>query len=110
MKITALPIDVYRQAGAFSADTRDAAAASTTAGARKNGSVTLPVHAATAAETVAAGRGPSPFAGVLSTEEKNLLMKYFARFGDAAPAAPAYGVESRGNQAAFTGANLDVKV
>lgn len=109
MKITALPIDVYRQAGAFSTDKRDAAA-STAAGTPKNGTVTVPGNAVTGAGAVAAGRGPSPFSGVLSSEEKGLLMKYFARFGDETPAAPAYGGDSRGAQTAFTGGNLDVKV
>lgn len=108
MKINALPIDLYRQAGTVSANGRDSAGASTATG--NNGVVRLPAGSVSAAEAVSVTRGPSPFAGVLSTEERNLLVRYFARFGDDVPAAPAYGRESRGSQESFTGANLDVKV
>lgn len=110
MKINTLPIDLYRQVGASGANRRDAAGTSTATAAGKNGVVRLPAGSVSAAEAVSVTRGPSPFAGVLSIEEKNLLVKYFARFGDDMPAAPAYGRESRGSQETFTGANLDVKV
>ncbi|MDD4053125.1 MAG: hypothetical protein PHR28_14665 [candidate division Zixibacteria bacterium] len=110
MKITALPIDVYRQAGAFPTAKNDAAVTADAAKAQKTGVITLPGNKETKAGAVAAQRGPSPFAGVLSTEEKTLLVKYFARFGDDAPTAPAYGVEARTNPVTFTGINLDVKV
>ncbi len=110
MKITALPIDVYRQAGAFPAGKKDSAVAPDAAGAQKAGLITVPGSKEATAAAVAAQRGPSPFAGVLSTEEKNLLIKYFARFGDDAPTSAAYTVESRGNPVTFTGINLDVKV
>ena len=110
MKITALPIDVYRQAGAFPAGKNDAAVTPDAAGAQKTGVIRLPGNQETKAGAIAVQRGPSPFAGVLSDEEKNLLVKYFARFGDDAPSAPAYGVEARNNPVTFTGINLDVKV
>lgn len=110
MKITALPIDVYRQAGAFPAGKKDGAVTTDAAGTQKAGVITLPGNKDAKAAAVAAQRGPSPFAGVLSAEEKNLLVKYFARFGDDAPSAPVYGVEARNNPATFTGINLDVKV
>jgi hypothetical protein len=110
MKITALPIDVYRQAGAFPAGRNDAVVTPDAGGAQKAGAITLPGNTETKAGAVAAQRGSSPFAGVLSGEEKNLLVKYFARFGDDAPSAPAYGADSRSSQVTFTGINLDVKV
>lgn len=110
MKINALPIDLYRQAGTVSASGRDSAGISTATATGNNGVVRLPAGSVSAAEAVSVTRGPSPFAGVLSTEEKTLLVKYFACFGDDVPVAPAYGRESRGSRETFTGANLDVRV
>lgn len=111
MKINAAPIEIYRQASALTSgkttgpDQRDIGSA----GQTRTEVITLPGTNTASPPAVTVTRGPSPFAGVLSAEEKTLLVKYFARFGDSAEAAPGYTLEAKPHQPVNTGRTLDIR-
>ena len=54
-------------------------------------------------------KSPSLLSQVLSSDEKDLLVKYFARFGDEAPDSQVYNTDARTKAAPLTGIRVDVR-
>jgi hypothetical protein len=108
VKINAVPIEAYRQTAG--AATRHEATAGEQAGAERPDrpeTVTISNKNDAAAPRVRATVSPSLLEGVLSVEEKNELIRHFARFGDAGQEARLYGAGSR-TESASTGIRVDL--
>ena len=110
MKIATVQIHIYRQASTIASKRADDAAQNlpgTRSAASR--SVTLPSANPAEAASVTVPKGPSLLSGALSSEEKELLVRYFARFGDTVEAAPTYSPVARPAVAYLTGQKVDVR-
>lgn len=110
MKINAVPIEAYRQAAGIGVSKNETPAQEQTGARRPDRSekVTISNKSDAAAPSVQAPSSPSLLEGVLSVEEKNELIRHFARFGDAGQESQLYGTGSR-SESANTGIRVDVK-
>ena len=111
MRIHTVPVEAYRQAGAVTpkkAETESTGSAQLEKKAQPT-KIILPGGSQTEAGSIRADRSPSLLADVLSPDEKDLLVKYFARFGDSGATSPVYNSDSRQGKAPLTGLRLDVK-
>ena len=111
MKIATAPIEIYRQASAIASKKADDAAQNLpgSRGAAASRSLTLPSANPPEVAQVTVPKGPSLLNGALSSDEKQLLVKYFARFGDTVEAPPTYSPVARPAVAYLTGQKVDVR-
>ena len=111
MKITSVPIEAYRQAGDVAA--RKAEVGNRSADAAKESSkpnsITLPGKVAGEVDSLKIHQSPALLQGVLSPEEKNVLIQYFARFGDSMQSTQLYNPGAKISQSAQTGLKVDFK-
>ena len=109
MNINPLGVEAYRQAGDVTVKKGDSRkAASEAARSSTNGQVTLPGHSSADIGAVQAQASPSVLTNILSTEEKDLLIKNFARFGDKPAEASIYGTAAKTTASVVTGAKVDI--
>jgi hypothetical protein len=110
VKVNAVPIEAYRRTAGIGAR-RNESSAQEQAGAKRPGrpeKVTVTSSREAAAPSVQARISPSLLEGVLSAEEKNELIRHFARFGDTYQESQIYGSKERVDTAG-TGIRVDVK-
>jgi hypothetical protein len=110
VKVNPLGVEAYRQSGAMSkrGDSPNKAV-SDSAQSPHNIQITRPGGMTSAVNAVQTKASPSLLAGILSSEEKDLLVKHFARFGDKAAEGPTYSASTRINAPVVTGLKVDVK-
>lgn len=111
MKINSVPIEVYRQTAGVAPKQNQAPTRQQDGLQRadRKDVVSIPVGRESESLAVKAPVSPSLMEGVLSPEEKNELMKHFARFGDAQRQPPIYGSTAQTRAAVGTGYQVDVK-
>ena len=112
MAIRAVPVEIYRQTGE-SLSRKDSAGRREQVGIDRNYPVealTIPQESSTEDISLRVAQGPSLLRETLSTEEKSLLEKYFARFGDTPQDSPVYSTDARTRPLPLTGLKVDVKV
>ncbi len=111
MKINSVPIEVYRQTAGVASKQNQAPAREQDGLQRadRKDVVSIPVGRESESLAVKAPVSPSLMEGVLSPEEKNELMKHFARFGDTQQPSPIYGAGAQARAAVGTGYQVDVK-
>lgn len=111
MKINATPVDAYRKNGAqipvqkqqelnLGADTKQVSDLK---------KITLPDRSLNRPAAVKLDRGPSILSSILSSDERDLLVKHFARFGDAPDSTQIYGTDARERDSIETGIKVDLK-
>lgn len=111
MKIATVPLEAYRQSGDISRKSTTAGDKSADAAdkAAQIKTITFPGRASGEAESLKVRQSPSFFESVLTTDEKNELVKHFARFGDAAMSSQIYDPGARVGPSVQTGLNVDFK-
>ena len=109
MKVNPLGVEAYRQAGAMTRKGDGHQAVSDSAQPVKHIQVTRPGGAGPEINAVQSKTSPSLLTGILSSEEKDLLVKHFARFGDKAADGPIYSTSVKTNMPVITGLKVDVK-
>jgi len=111
VKIHSVPIEAYRQAAEISSRPSPGASQERP-GVDRAG---IPPASARAADMArdAVGMVAPPtsqiIGNVLSVEEKELLVKYFARFGDQQASTPIYGRDVQAKPTPIIGQKLDVR-
>lgn len=111
MKINNAPVDAYRQnAGQIPVRKQEELKSNTDSG-QVSGlkKITLPEGSVARPAAVKIDRGPSILSSILSSDERNLLVKHFARFGDAPDSTNLYGTDARERDSIETGIRLDLK-
>ncbi|MCP4567863.1 MAG: hypothetical protein GY841_09825 [FCB group bacterium] len=111
MKIASVPLEAYRQAGDVNARKanaghRNADAAKT---ASQSKSITLPGKVSGETDNLKVHHSPALLRSVLSTDEKDTLVQYFARFGDSSQTSQLYDPNARVGRTALTGQKVDFK-
>lgn len=110
MKIHAVPIEAYRQIAGTPVQ-KDQAAQPEQSRARRPDrpeKVIITGGLDRAVPSVHAAVSPPLLEGVLSADEKDMLLRHFARFGDAGEQSRIYGTGAR-TEAAGTGLKVDLK-
>jgi hypothetical protein len=110
VRINTVPVEAYRQASSQNLKKNEPAAEQ--ADAKRSASlekIILPGVNGAEAESLKIPSSPSMLEGVLSSEEKALLVRHFARFGDSQESSQIYGTNARVRAGALTGMKLDVK-
>jgi hypothetical protein len=110
VKIHAVPIEAYRQTAGVASKKNQALTQEQAESQRadRRDVVTIPVGRESESLAVKAPVSPSLLEGVLSSEEKDALIKHFARFGDSRQ-SQIYGAGAHAHAAVGTGAKVDVK-
>ncbi len=111
MKINSTPVDAYRiNSGQIPAQKQPEpssnAGSNQVAGLKK---ISLPGRANNRPAAVKLDRGPSLLGNILSSDERDLLVKHFARFGDAPDSTNLYGTDARERDSIETGMRVDLK-
>jgi hypothetical protein len=111
VKINAVPIEAYRQTAGVASKQNQAPAREQDGLQRadRKDVISIPVGRESESLAVKAPVSPSLMEGVLSSEEKNELIKHFARFGDVQKQSPIYGAGAQASAAVGTGYQVDVK-
>jgi hypothetical protein len=110
VRINTVPVEAYRQAGSQNLKKNDSAAEQPDAKrASSLEKIILPGVNGAEAASLKVPASPSMLDGVLSSEEKTLLVRHFARFGDSLESTQIYGTNARVRAGALTGMKLDVK-
>jgi len=110
VKINTVPVEAYRQIGKTEAGKNRSPQEKFDL--NRSGSsekITLPGTNDARAEGVRAKEAPSLLEGVLSPDEKDALVKHFARFGDNGNESPIYERGRQPGRQVGTGIRLDVK-
>jgi hypothetical protein len=110
VKIHAVPIEAYRQTAGITAQKNQAAPQEQSRAKRPDRpeKVTITGGLDRAVPSVQAPVSPPLLEGVLTAEEKDMLLKHFARFGDAGEQSHIYGTGARA-EAAGPGIKVDLK-
>jgi len=111
VRINTVPIEAYRQTGS-PASQKTGAETTEKFPLKRNqdaSTVILPGSNGVGTQAVQAQKSPSLLAGVLSSDERSLLVQYFGRFGDS-QAGPIYRNDPGARETVITGQNLDVTV
>ena len=111
MNISATPVEAYRQNSdqlvkKESGVKKDNVNASRSQQAEK---VTIPGKTTADKLSLKLEKSPSMLSQVLSSEEKDLLAKHFARFGDEVPNSQIYSTNARTKTTPQAGVRVDVK-
>ena len=106
MKINPVGVEAYRKAGAANSHERQAAIDASQVQAQAN--IILP-GTGTDIGSVRAQMSPSILGNALSLDEKELLTKFFARFGDKPAEPPVYGTRAQAKSQTITGLKVDLK-
>jgi hypothetical protein len=110
VRINTVPVEAYQQAGSQTLRKNESAAEQTDAKRPSSlEKIILPGVNGAEAESLKIPSSPSMLDGVLSSEEKTLLVRHFARFGDSLESTQIYGTNARVRAGALTGMKLDVK-
>jgi hypothetical protein len=110
VKINTVPVEAYRQtedlAGRKNQSVKDRAESSKAQTSQK---ITLPAINDVEVDGIKASMSPSLIGGVLTPDEKAMLIKYFARFGDTPETSQIYSTDARIRGGVQTGMTLDIK-
>lgn len=111
MKINTVPIEVYRQTAGVASKQGQAPPREKDGLQRTDRKelVSIPVGRESESLAVKAPVSPSLMEGVLSPDEKDALIKHFARFGDVKQQSQIYGAGAQTRAAVGTGYQVDVK-
>ena len=111
MKINSVPIEAYRQSAEITSRPNPTASHERPAvdGAGKPPAPARIADGAREAVGTAAPPTSQIIGNVLSTEERELLVKYFARFGDQQASTPIYGRDVQAKPTPIIGQKLDVR-
>jgi len=111
MKINTVPVEAYRQAGNTTVRRPHTEQGEPTAAGKSNrpDTITLPGANSAEAQSLKLNLSPSALSSVLSSEEKNMLVKHFARFGDGGQEAPTYGTDAKPSESQLTGLAVDLR-
>jgi len=111
VRINTVPVEAYRQANNLSAKKSEVGNKDSvdTQNASEVKTVTLPGNNQVEVSSLKIQRSPSLLQGVLSAEEKDMLSKYFARFGDSADSSGIYDPSAQESEVAITGSKVDLK-
>ena len=110
MRINTIPVEAYRRANESAAGKNQAAEEkSEIRKAPQTQKIFLPGVNTADAGSIKAPSSPSMLNGVLSSEEKTLLIRHFARFGDTPESSQIYSTDAQVRAGAMTGIKLDVK-
>ena len=111
MNISATPVEAYRQTNDQSIK-KEAGVKKDNTDSQKveqSDKVTIPGRRAADTLSIKLEKSPSLLSQVLSSEEKDLLVKYFARFGDETPDSQLYSLDARTKAAPQIGMRVDVR-
>ncbi len=106
MKINPVGVEAYRKANA--ANSHDRQNAVDASRAKSETSITLP-GAGVDVGSIRVPSAQSILASALSSDEKVLLTKFFARFGDKPEDPPVYGTRAQTKSQTRTGLKVDLK-
>jgi len=110
VRINTIPVEAYRRTNETVAGKKQAADEKPDIGkAPKTQKIILPGVNTAEAGSIKVPSSPSLLNGVLTVEEKTLLMRHFARFGDSPESTQIYGTNARVDAGTLTGIKLDVK-
>ena len=111
MKIHAVPIEAYRQTAGVASKKNQAPAQEQTGLQRtdRRDVVSIPIGRESESLAVKAPVSPSLLEGVLSSEEKDVLIRHFARFGDDQQQSTIYSAGTQTGASVATGTKVDVK-
>jgi len=109
--IKAVPVEAYRQANNYSAAKSETGKKEELdpKKASRSDKITLPGVNDAQVGSIKLEKPPSLLSGVLSSEERDLLVKYFARFGDTPESSQIYGTDARTSKTPATGFKVDLK-
>jgi hypothetical protein len=109
--IKAVPVEAYRQANDYSATKSEAGKKEKLDPKKTSQSdrITLPGVNDAQVASIKLEKPQSLLSGILSSEERDLLVKYFARFGDAPESSQIYGTDAWATSASETGLKVDLK-
>jgi hypothetical protein len=111
VKIHSVPIEAYRQTAEISSRPSPAASQERP-GVDRAGKPPTSARPADGARDAGGMTAPATsqiIGNVLSVEERGMLVKYFARFGDQQASTPIYGRDVQAQQTPVIGQKLDVR-
>jgi hypothetical protein len=110
VRINTVPVEACRQANEQTTRKNQATDEQSRPGRpAKTGKIILPGINDAEAGSVKVAVSPSLLSGVLSADEKLMLVRNFGRFGDSAQSSQIYSTDARIEAGAITGLKLDVK-
>ncbi|MCK5127145.1 MAG: hypothetical protein KAR42_12900 [candidate division Zixibacteria bacterium] len=109
MKINTTPVEAYRQSG--NQTLRKSPGAQPELDLNKaadKDKITIPGSGDNNVGSVHVAKSPSILSSVLSSDEKQMLTKHFARYGDAPESTRVYGTDARTHASGMTGMKVDL--
>jgi hypothetical protein len=111
VNVRTLPVEAYRQTNEQPVKKDGAVKKESIETGRSSPSdkITLPGKADVEAASLRLDKSPSLLSQVLSSEERDLLVKYFARYGDAPEDSQIYEPGARTKSAPLIGTRVDLR-
>ncbi len=107
MRINTAPVEAYRQAGHQTLKKNNQADFDLNKAAQGE-TITLPGSNESESAAIRAAKSPSILSGVLSSEEKSMLVKHFSMYGDSPESTKIYSTDARTGASGLTGLKVDL--